>query len=813
MSSIFGNRTRDAARFVTAVIAPFGKPGSLYCCNPSPRADRCAHALTRATVLLAAALSLSAMQGADSTDIAPELARLSYSEDQTALDSLDREIAEAGIEARKLAALQARLLVLLTRDDLTYAARQAIAQRLGLVLAHSTAEPLAESLKPLVSMFAEDREADLARLALESAPGEAIDTILIDALDQTSGRARLGVIDSLGRRKAGMAVGALARLLHGDTADTAAAAARALGQIANTGALEALRTTPTPSNSEVSAAIGMAKLSIAAVLPTSDAAALLREIEADSHVPSPVRDGAFRLALARVPATASDRIVDVLAGDDWSLQQVALESIAGSRAPDLVSSLLTNLGAWNAPVRIGVIAALARRGEVAAVPVIARVAAHGEPEVQAAALEALGSLPGSPDIAALLAGTAAGSAAELAKIARQSLARLDGAGVSASILAGAKTGETSVRTAFIEQLALRGMTEGIPLLIQMRGEKDGAIRIAAVTALGELGAASEQRTLLDWTLTASDQAEQTRALRSLVNVTLRIPSGETRGTILHEAIESAEPAVARRLLPALARIGGSASAESAARLAVRDDATLADAALSALDRWSDDTALASLARVAGNAALPALRQAALDSATRYIERHRDAWTQDTTTVIERLLAATNETPARRRLVTFLHRASDDHALALAERLSEDPQIGASATTAADVIRANRAGPLEPRASGAAANIKNIIDQDTKTRWSVPTRGKEWIEIDFRQSRPLQRITLDQGERSNEFPERFEAFVTDDVAAPGTVVVSGTGQHDRTIIEFPAGTRGRYVIIKNAEERKNSQWSVSELYVD
>ena len=57
------------------------------------------------------------------------------------------------------------------------------------------------------------------------------------------------------------------------------------------------------------------------------------------------------------------------------------------------------------------------------------------------------------------------------------------------------------------------------------------------------------------------------------------------------------------------------------------------------------------------------------------------------------------------------------------------------------------------------------------------------------------------------------FVTDDVAQPGKAAVTGAGQRNRTVIDFPAGTRGRYVIIRNTAERKDSGWSITELFVD
>jgi hypothetical protein len=56
-------------------------------------------------------------------------------------------------------------------------------------------------------------------------------------------------------------------------------------------------------------------------------------------------------------------------------------------------------------------------------------------------------------------------------------------------------------------------------------------------------------------------------------------------------------------------------------------------------------------------------------------------------------------------------------------------------------------------------------------------------------------------------------VTNDPAALGAVVAQGAGQRNKTVIDLPAGTSGRYVIIKNTAARADSSWTISDLYID
>jgi HEAT repeat protein len=735
------------------------------------------------------------------------LGALDYSGDQQALESLDRDINAAGSDATKLAPIERQLISLLRRTEATFAARQAAAQRLGRVLALGDGKIPPDALKPLAAMLAGERDSDLARLALEPVPGGVVDGMFADALQKADGRTRLGILDSIARRRSAAAVPTLARLLQDRDPATVAAAARALGEIADPASVAALHATAEPSPAPIAAA----KLAAASRLPAAAALGLLNELQRKARDPVQ-RAAAFRQSLDIELGAAAGRIAEVLGGRDQLMKQVALESLNASRAPNLVATLAGKLNSWDAPTQRAVLAALGRRGDAAATKAVVTAVKHKDGDVRAAAIEALGSLPGTRDTVTLLAGIAADRDSDDAKLAQQALARLKGTDVAAVILAGAEKGDARRRAVFIEQLALRNMTEAVPLLIETRNDPDPAMRIAAVAALGDIAPFAEQKALLDWTVQASGTDEQSRALRSLVSVTARNPDLAGRSRALHAAIESAPSELAVRLLPALARLGDQASADAAGRLAIRDDAAVAEAATTALTRWTGASALPALASVAEKAARLESRAAAVEGVLRYFERNREPWSSGMTDVISRLLASTRETESRRKLVAVLHRADDRAALAAVEKLKADSALATAASNAADVIRANLAGPPQLRASNPVG-VRNLIDGKTSTRWTTPALGEEWVEVDFKASRPIQRITLDQTGRAAEFPEQYEVFVTDDPKRPGEALASGKGQRTRTVIDLPAGTRGRYLIVKNIAERNETPWAICELYVD
>ena len=732
---------------------------------------------------------------------------MDYSGDQSALAALDRDLNAAGTDLPKLTVMEARLVALLRRTDASIAARQAACQRLGTVWA-ATGAPSASALELLKAMLVDDRETDIARLTLERTPGAAVDTVLVDAVAKTTGRIRLGIIQTLTARAPVSAVAALATLLGDQDPATAKAAATALGQISNAAALAALRSAPATV-----AGLFEAKLTLARTLPTAECVALLTELQGDTRAAPHQRASALRGLLDREPSSAVPRIIAVLAGTDWTPKQVALEAIFSSRASGLTAALAAQLPTWDVPTQAAVITALARRPDATITAAIVAATQHTAATVRTAAINALGDLPGDTSLVTLLATLGSSDNFEDAKLARASLARLHGPGVSAAVLAGAEKGPAQKRALFIEQIASRNLTEGLPFLHQSRQDPDATIRTAAVGSLGELAPFSDQGLLIEWAAGATDSTEQTRALRSLVSVTLRNPDTAKRALPIYVALEKAAPATVVGLLPVLGRLGGKESAECAARLALSTNATVADAAAAALARWPDRSAQPSLVMVAAKATVASARSAANQAAFRYFERTREVWTAAESSLVTQLLGATTDAAARKKLVILLNRAADKPALALVEKLQSEPALNAAAKTAAQCIAANLAGPPHVRASDSESSAKNLFDGRTATQWRGPVTPGQWVEIDFKQARPLHRLTLDQTGRTGEFPERYDVFVTDDLAKPGNVLVSGAGKPNRTIIDLPEGTRGRYVTIKNTAERVDSMWSISELFVD
>ena len=739
--------------------------------------------------------------------VAPPLEALDYAGSELALEKLDTEISAAGTDAARLGLIGERLTALLRDPRTTSAARQAICQRLSLVPA--TILTSAENTPLFVAMLRDDKQVNFARLALDRVPDPGVDGLYLAALSQSAGFSRLALVQSIGNRRIATAVPALTQLLGQDDQPTAFAAIRALGQIGTTEASAALASAPQPSSPQVVAA----RLAAAHQLPAGEASRIYQEIIDLPDAPDNLRAAAFRGWLFAEPEAAPARFVAALSRNEPVLNAVAVEAIASHPAPGLSTTLAAQLPTFNPSTQAAVIAALGNRGDAAVVPALSTATQHTEAEVRSAAILALGRLPGTPETAHLLAGIAAGDNVDDAKIARQSLARLSGPGVSERVIEGATSGEQPLRVVYLEQLSYHQSPASVSLLLGTRQDPSPAIRSAALNALAEVGSPAEQRAILDWTIAATHATEQARALRALATVTLRDPDITRRSLIIIDAIEKAEPAIATRLLPVLSRISGANSAEVASRLALRNDPKLSTAAIALLSRWSDGDGLGPLVKVAETTNDPLTRSRAIEGVVRYLERSRELESVELTRIIARLVPLAQERSSQDRLIYLLGRSTTAEALALATTLQSEPGSKVVATDAAMAVRSNLAGKPVVRASASERQVSNIMDGKRNSRWSVPARSDQWVEVDFRLSRPFRQIALDNNDQSWGYPEAYAVFVTDDPKNPGEAKASGNGQSGRTTINLPEGTRGRYLIIRHTADPDDAIWAISELVVD
>jgi HEAT repeat protein len=217
------------------------------------------------------------------------LANYDHGSGRGSLMALDEAVGAATADANARQALEARLLGVL-RSQASPLAKEYVCRKLAMIGS-------ARSVPALAELLAHKQLAHLACQALEAIPGAEALRALRGSVPKLGGLAKLAVLQSLGLRRDAESVPALTALLADADAQTACAAAVALGEIGTLPAAQALQQFRPAAPERVKDVVIDALLACAEALAAegkkSDALAIYKSLAA-AQVPKHVKLAATR---------------------------------------------------------------------------------------------------------------------------------------------------------------------------------------------------------------------------------------------------------------------------------------------------------------------------------------------------------------------------------------------------------------------------------------------------------------------------------------------------------------------------------------
>jgi len=320
--------------------------------------------------------------------------------------------------------IEERLTAVLATDA-TFACKQFVCHRLSEI-------GTGRSVPCLARLLTDEKLSNPARFALERIPSPKADGALRGALGRVVGELRIGVINSLGKRRDRKAVRELAKLARAADKATRAAAISALGRI---GGAEAVR-----ELSHMSVRDDLKTVKADALLlcanqmcdqgKISDAARICRRMLTKDHS-AQTRVAALEGVVRAEKERALPTVLAFLKEKDSMLQEAAAKLSARVPGTAATKALASQLPSLPSNVQVALLAGLSARGDKAAAPAVAGATREGNETVRAAALHALGVL-GNASHVELLARAAAASGVA-AKAASEALLLLHGDGVGAAM--------------------------------------------------------------------------------------------------------------------------------------------------------------------------------------------------------------------------------------------------------------------------------------------------------------------------------------------------------------------------------------------
>ena len=562
-----------------------------------------------------------------------------------------------------------------------------------------------KSVPVLAAMLADEKLAHYARYGLEPIPDPSVDGALREAMGRLKGGLLVGVINSIGQRKDARAVNGLIRLLGDSDGEVAAAAAAALGRIANDPAAEALRQA-LAGGARVRPALGDAGLACAERLLAQgrrDQAVALYDALREAELPKHVRMAATRGAILARQGAGVPLLVAQLRSDDPGMFAVALRAARELAGDEVSRALVAETDKLPPERQAMLVQVLVERGGPAALSVAVNAAKSGPAKVRVAAIRMLGK-SGNASVLPLLLEAAAEADAELAEAAQASLAALPGKEVDDALVALLGRDDPKIRRLVTDVLGQRRATAAVPALVKAADDADQQVRLAALKALGQTVALEDLSVLTDRLLRSKSDEETAAAQQALKVACMRMPDRDACAGKLLAVMREAPVAVKCLLLEALGAAGGAKALDAVVAAAKGDDDQAQNAAFRVLGEWMTADAAPRLLELAKTTTNAKFKVRALRGYIR-IFRQLNLPAEQRIAMFGEAMALADRVEEKKLAVEALGRAPDAKALALALTYLDNPELKEEACKAAVAIAEKIS--RSDRAAVAAAMAKVI----------------------------------------------------------------------------------------------------------
>jgi len=716
-------------------------------------------------------------------------------------------------------AIETELLKALNSAKATFECKQFVCRMLRRIGTDASVDSLAK-------LLTDKKLSNMARFALQGMSGDAVDKVLRDALSKTSGEIRVGMIGTIAARGDKKAVAAMGKLASDKNSETARAAIAALGKIGGPQAAKALDSATIAKdlqNVADDAALSCAE----SLLPDVDAklAASIYKKMFDKNKSTAVRIAALGGIARSDKSAAAPIIASLLSGKDLTMQRLAAKLINEVPGPEATKTFAGKLPTLPADVQVIVITALATRGDKTAAPAVTKAASSDNADVRTAALEALGSLGDASNVGILTEALATGG--DAGNAAAGSLTRIRGDGVGKAIVKALGSDNKSVRASLLKILAARREKDATAAVLTAAGsDKESEVRRAAYKALGTLGEQTDVPKMASLLVSSSSSSDQAGLAAAILQVSERSNDATARSAPIISALGKADDKAKAVLLVVLSRLAGDKAYSAVkAQLASGSD-DVKKAAVRAMAAWPDATPADALLGVAKSDSDKARQVMAMRGYIRVVtivgeDKPTAAVCKTKTDLLSKGLKVATGSAEKKQILAALATFPCPDGLAVAKGCTGDKDLAKEAKLAISKIKwALAYASAKASASIESDKAAHALDGNRKTIWTTGRAMKagDSFTLALAASDSITGVTLDCGDKLDDYPRTYEVFVSSDGKAWGTAVITGKGKRGITNISFPAkGGKFVKIVQTGTSERKDRRgrkysnpWSIAEI---
>jgi HEAT repeat protein len=549
-----------------------------------------------------------------------------------------------------------------------------------------------DAVPALAALLADKELSSWARIALEAIPGPQVDNALCDALGKVQGRLLLGVINSLGTRRAAVAVDPLIKRLQDADADVASASAVALGQIAGPAAAKALEQALASAPAAVKSAVAEGCILCAERLVAegkAPEAIKLYAVVEQAPVPKQRVLEAVRGTIVAQGSAGVPRLVELLESSEKARFALGLRVARELSGQEVADALLAQLAKAKPERQAALIVTLADRGDAKALPAIMQLAKAGAEPARCMAIRALKRL-GNASCVPVLLDAALDANEGVAQAALTVLADLPGADVDTDLAGRLVKADGKLRQVLIDLAGQRPIVAAVPALLKAADDSDAAIRAAALAALGSTIEFGDLEVLVKRVAGAQSADDADAAEKALRDACQRMPDRDACAEKLVAAMAGAASPVKCRFLEILSSMGG-AKALAAMGAAVKDaDPEIQETGSRLLGSWMDVDVAPVLLDLAQNSTDPKYQIRALRGYIRVV-RQFTIPDPERAKMCRAALGIAQRTAEKKLILEVMGRYPSADMLSLAMETTKTPELKAQAVAVAMLIAQKTGG--------------------------------------------------------------------------------------------------------------------------
>jgi len=590
-----------------------------------------------------------------------------------------------------------RLLQLLTSNNTTLAGKQFVCEQLSRIGSKA-------SVPTLARMLQDSATSDMARFALERIPDPAVDKALRKALSQTTGKIRIGLINTIGQRRDAKAVSALSKLIENSDPLTASAAITALGKIGGEKATRVLTRAKDKTSGPLNALVCDAYLNCADVLlqqGEKDKALLIYSQLNAPQFPAPIRYAAMRGMIHGRGENVSEFVLSLLKNSDPPTQILAANLVHEIPATESVVGIAQALPNLAPASQVQLLTLFAERKDAEARQAAVAATQSDHAEVRAAAVQTLGKI-GDETTVPLLAKIAAGKNAEAA-IARRSLHRLAGPNIDETIVKNIPTAAPEVKIELILAANQRRISAATPILLQTAKAPELQVRVESIRALKTSADGQNLSDLIELLVNASTASERSELETTIIAVALKAPAESHKSNVVINRLKALPPGTNPEVRESLLHVLGGIGDEGALPIliaALNDTAAnVKTAAIRALSEWPNAAPEKNLLAIVENSKHTLHQILALRGFVRLLRFESDLPSEETIKKFRRAMELAANPTEQKMVLGWLAEVKSLEALEMAAAYMKNEALRTEAAVAAVKIAGAVSGshPVETKA--------------------------------------------------------------------------------------------------------------------